>query len=274
MVWRLAALAAALILFGYAGAVVDPVVVPYTVGIKGLEAPVRIVHLTDLHASWQDMPPRRLRRIVEMVNAQSPDLVLITGDLMAGKLINKPHMSMETAMAPLAGLTPRLAVVAVMGNHDNDLWSPRLFARAGIPLLVGSWLDVGPLIIAGADSAGHQPPPYAGLINAIADAPLGKPLISMSHEAESFQYITGRSQLHLSGHSHGGQIMLPIIGAKRVGAFHDAHRRGLYRIKDRWLLVSSGLGTTLVPLRIGVPPEIVVVDLVPYSVGKNSGTER
>jgi predicted MPP superfamily phosphohydrolase len=274
MLWRLAALAAAFVLFGYAGAVVDPVVVHYRVPIKGLEAPLRIVQLADIHASLQDMPPRRIARIVETVNANDPDLVLLTGDMLGGKIIDQPGIKLEAAIAPLAGLNPRLAVVAVMGNHDNDLWFPRVFARAGIPLLVGSFIDVGPLVIAGADSAAHLPPPINGLNAAIAAAPPGKPIISMSHEPETFQLIQGPTQLHLAGHSHGGQIMLPLIGGPRSNAFLDSHRRGLYRVNGRWLLVSSGLGTAIVPMRIGVPPEIVVVTLVPHSVGRNSGTER
>ena len=140
--------------------------------------------------------------------------------------------------------------------------------------MVGSWIDLGPLVVAGAGSAANSPPPINGLINAIADAPPRKPVISMSHELETFQLLRGRSQLHFSGHSHGGQVMLPFIGGKRINEFHDAHRRGLYRIGERWLLVSAGLGTSLLPLRINAPPEIVVVDMVPYSVGKKSGTER
>ncbi|WP_439532610.1 metallophosphoesterase [Polymorphobacter sp.] len=275
MLWRLAALAVAFMLFAMAGAVVDPVIVRYRVPIAGLQEPVRVVHLTDIHASWQDMPPRRISRIVDMVNVQSPDLVLITGDMMGGKLLDKPHMAFETAIEPLAALKPRLAVVAVMGNHDNELWSPRVFARAGIPLLVGSWLDVGPLVIAGADSAAHLPPPINGLIHAIEAVPPGKPIISMSHEPETFQLVRGPTQLHFAGHSHGGQVMLPLIGGKPVNEFHDAHRRGLFRINGRWLLVSSGLGTSVLPIRIGVPPEIVVVELVPaHSVGRKSGTDR
>lgn len=220
------------------------------------------------------MPPRRIARIVNTVNFQSPDLVLITGDFMGGKLLEYPAIRMEPSLAPLEDLKAPLGVLAVMGNHDNWVWSERVFSRTSVKLLVGSWIDVGPLIVAGAGSAANLPPPINGLINAIADAPPGKPVISMSHEAETFQLIRGRSQLHLSGHSHGGQIMLPFIGGKRINAFHDAHRRGLYRIGGRWLLVSAGLGTSIVPLRINAPPEIVVIDLVPYSTGRKSGTER
>jgi len=274
MVRRLAALAAALLLFGFAGAVVDPKITRYEVSIKGLDASLRVVHLSDLHFSWLDMPPRRIARIVTMANAQKPDLVLLTGDYMGGKLIDFPGLRYEIVIDQLKALTPRLGTLAVMGNHDNALWSPRVFARAGIPLLAGSWIDVGPLAVAGATSAAYAVPPEAGLNHAIADAPQHKPIVSMSHEPDTFQGLRGTSQLHFSGHTHGGQIVLPLFGGPRITPFQDAHRRGLYRIGDRWLVVSAGLGTSWVPIRIGVRPEIVVVDLVPYSVGRNSGTER
>jgi predicted MPP superfamily phosphohydrolase len=273
LLW-LALAGAFFLVFGLAGAVVDPQVTRYRVAIKGLERPLRLVHLTDIHASPIDMPARRIARIVQAVNAERPDLVLITGDLLGGKIIDPP-MRMEAAIRPLEALRAPLGVLAVMGNHDNEIWSPRVFARSRIRLLVGSWIDLGPLVVAGADSAGHLPPPIYALWHAIEDAPPGKPLITMSHEPETFQYLRGPTQLHLSGHSHGGQVMLPLIGGKRVNEFHDAHRRGLYRIGGRWLLVSAGLGTSILPLRINVPPEIVVVDLVPaYSTGRKSGTER
>ena len=274
MILRLAVLATVLLgLLGLAGATMDPVVTRYTLGIRGLERPLRLVHLTDIHASPLDMPAARIARIVGMANAQRPDLVVMTGDFLGGKLIDLP-MRMEDAIAPLEGLKAPLGVLAVMGNHDNWLWTERVFARSSIRLLVGSWVDVGPLVVAGAGSAANLPPPINGLIHAMEDASPGKPVISLSHEAETFQLVRGATQLHLSGHSHGGQVMLPWLGGKRVGAFHDAHRRGLYRIGGRWLLVSAGLGTSLLPLRINAPPEIVVVDLVPYSTGRKSGTER
>jgi predicted MPP superfamily phosphohydrolase len=271
---RFAALMAALaVLLMLASAVVDPQVTRYQVPIKGLAAPVRLVQLTDIHASPLDMPPARVARIVAMVNRERPDLVVITGDLMGGKLIDLP-MRMEQAIAPLERLEAPLGVLAVMGNHDNELWTPRVLARSSIRLLVGSWIDVGPLVVAGAGSAANLPPPINGLLHAIEDGTPGKPVISMSHEPETFRQVRGATQLHLAGHSHGGQVMLPLIGGKRVNAFHDAHRRGLYRINGRWLIVSAGQGTSILPIRLNAPPEIVVVELVPYSMGRKSGTER
>ncbi len=255
--------AAALLVAGLAGAVADPVVVNYRVPIEGLSRPLRVVQLADIHGSEIDMPTRRIGRIVALANAQKPDLVVIPGDLVGGKLFEPEPMRVWRVIAELQKLRAPLGRVAVMGNHDAQTWTPAAFAGTGLTLLAGSYIDVGPLLVAGADSRAHLPPPAPGLNAAIAAAPPGKPLISLSHEPETFQEIQGRSQLHFAGHTHGGQVWLPPGWHFYLNPFLEAHRRGLFRENGRWLLVSSGLGTSIVPLRLGVPPEIVVVDLVP-----------
>jgi hypothetical protein len=271
-----------------ATAVQDPVLVRYRVPIEGLEWPLRLVQLSDVHGSGYDMPLVRVQRIVAKVNALSPDLIVMTGDYFGGKVIDLPGLQLYQVINVLDGLTAPLGVVAVAGNHDQSYWISRVFAGTQMRLLRGDFVDLGPLVVAGADSIMHHYSPAIGLRAAIAAAPAGKPLISISHEPETAQYAGARSQLHLSGHTHGGQVVIPGLRALSLGPlssnpFSLAHPRGLYALGGAGaarLLVSSGLGTTFVPLRLGVPPEIVVVELVPaaavdgQSVGRNSGTER
>ncbi len=254
-----------------ATAVRDPVLVHYRVPIAGLERPLRLVQLSDIHASPVDMPLVRVGRIVETVNGLSPDLVVLTGDLYGGKLIDPPGFQFHKVVDVLDRLEARLGVTAVPGNHDETYWVSRVFVGRRMQLLRGGFVDLGPLVVAGADSISHHYSPAIGLRAAIAAAPADKPLISISHEPETSQYAGPRSQLHLSGHTHGGQILIPGLRALGVGPlsrnpFLLAHPRGLYALGGegaRRLLVSSGLGTTFVPLRLGVQPEIVVVELVP-----------
>lgn len=268
----LAALAAGFLgWLALATAVRDPIVVHYRVAIEGLERPLRLVHLSDIHASPLDMPLVRVERIVGMVNGLSPDLVVLTGDFYGGKLIDLPGFQFHKVIEVLDGLAAPLGVVAVPGNHDETYWVSRVFVDKRMRLLRGDFIDRGPLVVAGADSISHHYSPAIGLRRAIAAAPSDKPLISISHEPETSQYAGPRSQLHLSGHTHGGQILIPGLRALGVGPlshnpFLLAHPRGLYALGGdgaQRLLVSSGLGTTFVPLRLGVPPEIVVVELVP-----------
>jgi uncharacterized protein len=106
-------------------------------------------------------------------------------------------------------------------------------------------------------------PAVEAMRDAVRGAVAGRPVVVLSHEPDFFQYLPPRAALLIAGHTHGGQIMLPVVGTLSFGAFIDAHRRGLFFEHGQALLVSSGLGTSLVPMRIGVPPEIVVLELVP-----------
>ena len=110
-----------------------------------------------------------------------------------------------------------------------------------------------------------------GLATAAAGSDPARPLIALAHEPDYFRRLPARIGLLLAGHTHGGQIR--IAGHPRLLPQYERWRRGLYRNdQGQQLLVSAGLGTTFVPLRIGVPPEILLIDLQPP--GKNSGTER
>ena len=106
--------------------------------------------------------------------------------------------------------------------------------------------------------------------------PQGKPLIMLAHEPDLVQWAPSRVDLFIAGHTHGGQIKLPLLGAPTTGmTFLDKHLRSAFIVDGKRLIVSSGIGTSLIPLRIGVPPEVVEITLGPaYSVGRKSGTDK
>jgi predicted MPP superfamily phosphohydrolase len=115
--------------------------------------------------------------------------------------------------------------------------------------------------------------PVGGLNRAAARTNPAKPVIALAHEPDFFRVLPGNVSLLLAGHTHGGQIRL--FGLPRLLPYYEAHWRGGFRnARGQQMIVSAGLGTTYVPIRIGVPPEIVVIDLVPQPPGRNSGTER
>ena len=262
--------------YGYAEARRDPVVVRYDVTVAGLAPdapPLRIVQLTDIHYHWIDMDGARLTRIVGQVNALDPDVIVLTGDYSGGKTWGAYDGALSKALPALQGLHARLGVVAVRGNHDGPRRTPRAFRAARMLLLVNRWVDLGPVVIAGVDDETGTPSPWGAAFG----APPGKPLIMAAHEPDLALWAPPRVDLFLAGHTHGGQIVLPLIGTRSTGSrFLDTHLRGLFRIGGIPLIVSSGVGTSIVPIRIGVPPEIVVVTLRPraYSVGRKSGTDR
>lgn len=166
-------------------------------------------------------------------------------------------------MTALDGLRGPLGVVAVLGNNDDKVLMTRLFAGSDIKLLDGAVVDAGPLVVAGAGSIAHLPPPVVPLRAAIATASAGKPVISISHEPETANYPIVDTQLHIAGHTHGGQVGWPLLFLAPSDPWLLAHLRGRFMVQGRPLLVSAGLGTSRVPLRFGVRPEILVAELVP-----------
>ena len=252
-------------LYGLAEAVQDVRVVRYRVAIPGLAAPLRLVQLSDSHANWINMPPVRLRRIVAAINARHPDLVVLTGDYTSGFIFTWPHLWLSAALAPFSLIRAPLGVVAVPGNHDEPRWTRIFMALGPVKLLAGTTVDVGPVVLAGAESMATPPDPLGNLARAIARVPPGKPVIALAHEPYAFATLPARAALLIAGHTHGGQIRLPLLGTRRTDAYFDSHLRGIYREHGQVMIVSSGAGTSILPLRIGMPPEIVEIELVPVS---------
>lgn len=247
---------------GYREATRTPVVAAYDIVVPDWPAgqpPLRIVQLTDTHAGLPDMPLVRLRAVIAQANALEPDVIVLTGDYQSQKFLQRGHGNLDDVVRPFAALRSRLGTFAVRGNHDNGYWSPAVIPRYGITYLQNSWADAGLVVIAGVDDFTNGRP-HVGL--ALAGVPSGKPVIMLMHEPDSFVEVPASVTLTLAGHTHGGQIVIPWIGAPWIGtAFGRAHRRGLYVEGGRRLIVSSGVGTTAIPVRLGVPPEIVVVTL-------------
>ncbi|MCS6986762.1 MAG: metallophosphoesterase [Sphingomonadaceae bacterium] len=263
--------------WGFLEARRDPVVVRHRAALAGLPPGPRlkVVLLSDPHAGSWDMPYRRLDRIVAQVNALEPDLVLLAGDYFAIHRIGQPpERDLVRALRPLAGLRARFGVWAVRGNHDNA-WTHRIFAQQASPvLLVNRWVRAGPVVVAGIDSSSLSSDPA----RALAGVPADRPLIVLVHEPEQALALPPLERragtLVLAGHTHGGQVCLPLLGCPvtwREGPYPC--RRGWCRLGGHAVLVTSGVGTSTVPLRIGVPPEVVELRLYPAG-GRNSGTDR
>lgn len=264
--------------WGYGEATREPVVVRYAAGMANWPEgapPLRIVQLSDVHVAWPDMPMSRLKRIVRQVNALKPDLVVLTGDYLGGKLWDPPGPSYDAVVKRLGTLQARYGVVAVRGNHDDSYWTPIVFGRSPVRLLKNEWVRVGPVVVAGVDDLTASTDAAVMMRRAVAGVPPDVPVILLAHEPDVFQWLDRRVDLLLAGHTHGGQMLLPGVARTYLGEYLMAHRRGAFAERGQRMIVSSGIGTSLVPLRIGVPPEIVEVTVGPaYSVGRNSGTDR
>jgi predicted MPP superfamily phosphohydrolase len=259
-------IAAALVGFAYWTAVADPVVRRFTVALPGWPkgvAPVRAVLISDIHVGGPDMPPARLTRIVAQINALRPDIVMIAGDLVTDKRLATRYYTMAEAVAPLAGLKPRLATIAVLGNHDH--WRNAAAARAALTgariiLLDNDAAQVGPLAVGGLDD------PFIGRDDLDATLAamrgLNGPRILLSHSPDPFARLPGDVALMLAGHTHCGQISPPLIGP--LSTMSDYGRRyacGIVREEGRSLVVTAGLGTSGIPLRLGAVPDLWLVEI-------------
>lgn len=274
-----AALAALILVFlsiGYWNATRPPVVTQVRLPLAGLPPghEVRVVQLTDIHYGFPDMRTPRLLRIVAKANSLRPDLIVLTGDYMGGKLRDWPRSYLEEALPPLAGLRAPLGVFAVLGNHDQPGWTARILAQQVRPkLLVNQHVDVGPLVVAGLASIEFGPSKPVEQV--IGGVPPGRPILLLRHEGDAMKFANVHPKhnpvLVLAGHTHGGQVLLPIVGS--VGNRYYSHtpcRRGLCTINGWRVFVSSGLGTSVLPIRFGVPPEIALITLYSPEVGASA----
>jgi uncharacterized protein len=252
----------------------DPVVRETEVGLAGWpkgQRPLRAVLISDVHVAGPDMPPSRLERIVAQINALRPDLVLIAGDLVSDKRFATRTYSLAEAVAPFARLESRLGTFAVLGNHDH--WRDADEARAaltaaGVVVLTNEAAAAGPLALAGLDDDYTSHDDLTATLEAVRRLP--GPRLILSHSPDPFPDLPGDVGLMLAGHTHCGQIRLPLIGTvSTMSDYGDRYACGRIDENGRTLIVGAGLGTSILPLRFGVPPDMWLVTL-----GPERGRER
>lgn len=272
-------LGAALTAYALAEARRDPVVRRVTLALVDWPTgarPIRVVLLSDVHLGNRAMDPGRLTRIADRVTALRPDLVLIAGDSVAATGGAQGKEYAPLLAAPLSRLHAPLGVVAVLGNHDH--WAapaavPQALARAGIALLVNQAVRRGPLAIAGVDDqyTGHDRP-----ADTFAAAHrLGGAAVVLSHAPDVAHRLPAGSVL-FAGHTHCGQVVLPLWGPLTThvpttgkALYDPRYRCGLVRDGGRTLVVTAGLGTSDVPVRLGAPPDVWLVRLGPAAVSRS-----
>ena len=241
-----------------------PVVERVEIPIKNLKPALEgftIVQLSDIHLQ-PFTRPELVRRAVEMSNELRPDLTVLTGDYV--------WRDQEAAfeLAPiLAGLNARHGVYSVLGNHDHWLdveATKRAFAESGLPMLINQGVEIhqgnGSFYLAGMDDGWSGQP---DLNQAVEKTPSGVPIVLLLHEPDLVDETSRdpRIALQLSGHTHGGQVLLagrPPIFTPDLG---KKYSQGLFKVNDTWLYTNRGLGVISVPLRLNCPPEVTLLTL-------------
>lgn len=227
---------------------------------------LKVALVSDLHVGSPHWGVERLVVLVEAVNATRPDVVLLAGDYMIDGVKLGTRVPPEEIAKGLAGLRSRYGTIAVLGNHD--WWNDgervrRAFEAEGIVVLeneVRTFVhEGGAVTVAGlADLMTRRPDSRA----TSALAPPG-PVIGLIHEPDLFAYEPDRRlAILLAGHTHGGQVWVPFLGHPVIPSdFGQRFAAGHVVEEGRHLFVTSGVGTSIFPVRFGVPPEIALLTL-------------
>jgi predicted MPP superfamily phosphohydrolase len=222
----------------------------------------RLVQISDFHIGTF-IDRERLAEIVARVNAEEPDLVAITGDFVT----YHPEQYADDLIGPLRRLRSRDGVLGILGNHDH--WTDaaqvrEIMARCGIADLSNTSRPIcrgdARITFVGVDDymAGESDLPRA-----LAQVDPEGAAILLAHEPDfaDISAKTGRFDLQLSGHTHGGQINLPKLGSLYLPRYGRKYPSGLYEVNHMQLYTTRGLGTAELQLRVNCPAEIAVFTL-------------
>jgi predicted MPP superfamily phosphohydrolase len=231
-----------------------------------------IAHLSDIHYD-QVFSAVPLRKAVNMVNDFHPDLVVITGDFVTipvfSDYLHNEKRGADTAEAAaqaLSQIRARRGVFAVLGNHDHDSDPDRVIAALaakGIQMLRNHSVPIeaagARLWLSGVDDVLVGKPDLDLTLKGI---PGDEPVVLLSHEPDFADRAAKYPiDLQLSGHSHGGQIRLPLVGALFLPDLARKYPWGLRTIGRLTLYTNVGLGTVRIPARLNCPPEITLITL-------------
>jgi predicted MPP superfamily phosphohydrolase len=244
--------------------------------------------IADVHAGGPLMPAERIRAIAERTNELKPDIVVLLGDFAASHKLKTHSVAPEEWAEALSVLKAPLGVHAILGNHDwwddhaamragqGPVIGRRMLERFGIPVYENDAVrltkDGHAFWLAGLGDqlafvrqlrrrryAGRRGvDDLAGTLAKITDE---APVILLAHEPDIFTQVPDRVSLTLSGHTHGGQVRLFGYSPRVPSRFGNRYAYGHIVENNRHLVVSGGLGCSILPVRIGVPPEVVMVEV-------------
>jgi uncharacterized protein len=230
---------------------------------------LRIAALSDIHASEPYMSAARIHEIVALTNTLGADIIVLLGDYVVGSGAHYRKLPYSEWTSELVNLKAPLGVFAILGNHD---WWQYGENRQNITVLQNKAFklqkDGQPFWLAGLgdqlaflDWATREVKGADDLPATLAQITDDAPVVLLAHEPDIFVKVPSHVSLTLSGHTHGGQIRVmgwsPIIPSRYGNRFAYGH----VQEGGRDLLVTGGLGVSRIPVRIGMPPEIMLVDL-------------
>ncbi len=228
-----------------------------------------VAHLSDFHYDhhFSAVP---IGKAVALVNGLRPDLIVLTGDFITVPVLDRQRFVRKSAetVIPCAALLSQLQApkYAILGNHDA-MANPPLIAHSlqehGIPVLRNANVPIehgnARIWLAGIDDLLRGMPRMDLTMKGI---PPEEMTMLLAHEPDFADHSAHYPiDLQLSGHSHGGQIWVPGIGAPWLPPMSRKYPRGLYRVRDLTLYTNMGIGTIRAPIRLNCPPEVTLITL-------------
>lgn len=241
---------------------------------------LKIAAISDIHGGSNGVTEERLREIVEKTNALDPDLIVLLGDYVAQShgIGSELRMPVTTIANKLSGMRAKYGVFAVLGNHDGwygDVEIKQNLSRVGFTVLENQLvtLEINGQKLRILGLKDHLKMSNWKAFSDEAKSVLQQSetngdLIVLEHSPDVFPAISGELlidpnfKLMFAGHTHGGQVWFPVLGALVVpSSYGQKYAYGHVKDKDIDIFVTTGIGTSVLPIRFLVPPEIAVLTI-------------
>lgn len=229
-------------------------------------ASFKVVALSDLHVGAPHITLDKLREMVQQANEQQPDLIVLLGDYVIQGIPGGRFTDPDTFVEILKDLKASHGVYAVLGNHDwwlGEAQVTRAFERVGIRMLTNEAVRMerngSTLWLAGLGDFFTR---HDDLEKTMRSVTSPDPILAITHTPDIFLKLPPQVVLTLAGHTHGGQVNLPLLGRRVVPSdYGDKYAIGFVEEGERRLFVTPGIGTSILPVRFRVPPEISVLTI-------------
>jgi len=227
---------------------------------------LRIALIGDVHTGASFINEQKLQRIVELTNQQQPDLIVLLGDYMSPNSWHSREVSPEVTASAFKDLRAPAGVYAILGNHDwwyNGEKVIRAFEQNGIRVLEGElaevkWRDKSFWLVGIGDEWTRS----IFRNDTMAKIPPTPNVIALTHNPDIFPELPRTVPLLLAAHTHGGQVNLPLIGRPvEPSVFGQRYAAGHIYENGHDLFVTTGIGTSILPVRFRVTPEIVILTI-------------
>jgi predicted MPP superfamily phosphohydrolase len=232
----------------------------------------RLAAIGDIHGGAPHIDEQKLEEVARRITLAKPDLIAWLGDYVIQEVMGGTFMAPEKIAEILSRAMAPYGHVAILGNHDRWLASDRVeraFTDKGIPfarwssrVITVRGIRVHLYGLDDFELSKNYWPTFSQAFEQLKGLPKEEPLIVLSHNPDVFPFLPSGAALTLAAHTHGGQVRLPLLGSPIVpSSFGQKYARGHITEGGRHMFVNTGIGTSIIPVRFGVPPEISILTL-------------